>query len=257
MNRLLEDEKFLGCIHFVSEHLSIMSDLTNRAAIFSFIAVKEELPYNTQKYFLAKGFQSNTFFEHGELLDTFEKRAFYPMVHCFTKPRSEVKDLVLLKANALGEEFILKQGVYVESKSHHNPRPINDPAFKDDTAYIFMGFKSVDLTYNENLEQSWKDWTGARLVNSCLRNEFYINRYSFFHRIQPPDPELFMYVLMIECHNVNNSNVTYLLDFVQKLRVERVFGYLTVYRREALASTSAIIKGILSEQDEYGGKVDI
>ncbi|GFU10020.1 uncharacterized protein NPIL_351301 [Nephila pilipes] len=147
--------------------------------------------------------------------------------------------------------------MYIESKNHHAPRRMNDPTFKDNVAYIFMGVRSVDLTYNENLEQAWKDWTGVRLVNSCLRKEFYISRYSFFHRIQPPDPELFMYVLMIECHNVKTTNVTYLLDFVQKLRVERVFGYLTVYRKEALATTSAIIKGLLSDQDEYGGKVDI
>ncbi|GFY30684.1 uncharacterized protein TNCV_3118441 [Trichonephila clavipes] len=134
---------------------------------------------------------------------------------------------------------------------------MNDSTFQEDVAYIFMGFRSVDLTYNENLESAWKDWTGARLVNSCLRKEFHISRYSFFHRIQPQDPELFMYILMVECHNVKTTNVNYLLDFVQKLRVERVFGYLTVYRKEALASTSAIIKGLLSEQDEYGGKVDI
>lgn len=149
-------------------------------------------------------------------------------------------------------------GVYVESKKYLAPRHIKEPSNrKDDIAYIFMGFKSVEIAYNENLEQSWKDWTGARLVNACLRKEFYISRYSFFHRIQPADPELFMYILLVECHNVKNSNVTYILDFVQRLRVERVFGYLTVYRKEHLASTSAIIQGILCEQDEFGGKVDI
>lgn len=120
-----------------------------------------------------------------------------------------------------------------------------------------MGFKSVELAFNETLEKSWKDWTGARLVNNCLRKEFHISRFSFFHRIGPSDPELFMYILIIECHNVKSTNKTYLLDFVQKLRVERVFGYLTVYRREVMASTSAIIKGILSDPDEYVSKVDM
>lgn len=54
-----------------------MTDLANQAAVFSFIEVKEEteeLPYNTQKQILAKGFQSNKIFENGELLDTLEKR---------------------------------------------------------------------------------------------------------------------------------------------------------------------------------------
>lgn len=54
-----------------------MSDLANQAAVFSFIEVKEEteeLPYNTQKQLLAKGFQANKIFENGELLDTLEKR---------------------------------------------------------------------------------------------------------------------------------------------------------------------------------------
>ncbi|GBO21444.1 hypothetical protein AVEN_162582-1 [Araneus ventricosus] len=98
MSCLLEDEKFIRCIHFVSEHLSNMSDLTNRAAIFSFIAVKEELPYNTQKYLLAKGFQSNTFFEHGELLDTFEKRGIHWSVFflCFIIKYSVSSGLILI-----------------------------------------------------------------------------------------------------------------------------------------------------------------
>lgn len=120
-----------------------------------------------------------------------------------------------------------------------------------------MGFKSLDLTFNETLEDSWKDWTGARQVNTRLRKEFHISRYSFFHRIAPPDPELFMYILLIECHNVNNTNKTYLLDFVQRLRVERVFGYITIYKRDVLPSTSAIIKNILNEPDEFVSKVDM
>ncbi|KAG8195988.1 hypothetical protein JTE90_028962 [Oedothorax gibbosus] len=238
-----------------------MDDLSNQAKVFSFIQVKEEteeLPYNTQKQLLAKGFQAKKIFENGELLDTLEKRALYPMVHCSMKPLSDIEDISLLKSDGLGAEFILRQGIYVESKRHLAPARIKGTTgYNDDVVYIFMGFKSVDITHNENLEQSWKDWTGARIVNTCLRKEFYISRYSFFHRIQPPDPELFMYILLVECHNVKNTNVTYILDFVQKLRVERVFGYLTVYRKEQLASTSAIIQGILSEPDEFGGKVDI
>lgn len=148
-------------------------------------------------------------------------------------------------------------GIYVESKRHQATKHLTDEKFQDDIAYIFMGFRSVDLTFNETLERSWKDWTGARLVNACLRKEFHVNRYSFFHRIGPSDPELFMYILIIECHNVKNSNKTYLLDFVQRLRVERVFGYLTVYRKETLTSTSAIIKGLLCDPDEYVSKIDM
>ncbi|GFR24358.1 uncharacterized protein TNCT_701081 [Trichonephila clavata] len=99
-----------------------MSDLINRAAIFSFIAVKEqyeELPYNAQKHLLAKGFQNNKIFENGELLDTLEKRALYPMVHCSTKPMSEINDLVLLRSNDIGEEFVLKQGNFFSMLYNH------------------------------------------------------------------------------------------------------------------------------------------
>ncbi|KFM57819.1 hypothetical protein X975_19166, partial [Stegodyphus mimosarum] len=146
---------------------------------------------------------SDNIFKTGELLETMEKRALYPMIHCSSVSKKEIEDVQLLKLNSLGEEFILRQGIYVESKSHQSTKRLAEAKYKDDIAYIFMGFKSVDLTYSETLEKSWKDWTGARLVNSCLRNEFYISRYSFFHRITPADPELFMYILLIECHNVN------------------------------------------------------
>ena len=53
----------------------------------------------------------------------------------------------------------------------------------------------------------------------------------FYHRLAPqPHLELFMYVVMVEVANVTTNNVIRLLDFVQRTRVERMNGYISLYR---------------------------
>lgn len=77
---------------------------------------------------------------------------------------------------------------------------------------------------------TWKDWTGTRHIYLNLRHDFDIQRISFFHKVSPRDNlDLFMYVVTMEIGNVTEDNVMWLLDFVQRTRVERMKGYLTVY----------------------------
>ena len=77
---------------------------------------------------------------------------------------------------------------------------------------------------------TWKDWTGARSIYFHLPDELGLSRISFYHRETPEDLELFMYVVLVECRCIGTpAKLSRLLDFTQRLRVERMNGYISVY----------------------------
>lgn len=39
-----------------------------------------------------------------------------------------------------------------------------------------------------------------------------------------------MYIVVVECWNVTSKNLIHVLDFVQRMRVERLNGYISLYR---------------------------
>ena len=56
-------------------------------------------------------------------------------------------------------------------------------------------------------------------------------RIVFYHRVSPTnDLDLFMYIVLVECWNVTPQNLIHVLDFVQRMRVERLNGYISLYR---------------------------
>ena len=57
------------------------------------------------------------------------------------------------------------------------------------------------------------------------------SRIVFYHRVSPAnDLDLFMYIVLVECWNVTPKNLIHVLDFVQRMRVERLNGYISLYR---------------------------
>ena len=64
-------------------------------------------------------------------------------------------------------------------------------------------------------------------------------RIVFYHRVSPAnDLDLFMYIVVVECWNVTPSNLINILDFVQRMRVERLNGYISLYRDLGEASAA-------------------
>ncbi len=56
-------------------------------------------------------------------------------------------------------------------------------------------------------------------------------RIVFYHRVSPAnDLDLFMYMVVVECWSVTPDNLINILDFVQRMRVERLNGYISLYR---------------------------
>ncbi|GFT45546.1 uncharacterized protein NPIL_499871 [Nephila pilipes] len=237
-----------------------------RKAIFSFITPSTTVraSYSVQKRSFIKALQRHRWFDEGELLDTMEKGVMYPIIHyAEVCPNGNKPPMSLQDPAALGQEFILKQGLYAEVKYSSPPSILRKaPGAKEEPiyhrAYIFMGFKKLDSHFSEVLEDSWKDWTSARYIFMNLSDEFGLKRLSFYRRMAPRDPDMFMYIMTVECDSVTSKNQIRLLDFVQRFRVERMMGYLSVYKVERMIpSTANVINGLLNEAVDGEGKVNI
>ena len=114
------------------------------------------------------------------------------------------------------------------SGSQPSPRPLQLNNHLNN-AYIFLGFKTLDKTFNIVLEENWKDWTGARNIYLNLSSDFGLSKICFFKQILPNDLNTFMYILIADCTHINHKNKDFLLDFVDRFRLQRLCGYLTVY----------------------------
>ena len=42
----------------------------------------------------------------------------------------------------------------------------------DHRAFIILGFKTLETGFSSVLEQTWRDWTGARSIYLKLHNEY-------------------------------------------------------------------------------------
>jgi len=100
--------------------------------------------------------------------------------------------------------------------------------------WILIGYKSLDQKLDPALESCWKDWTGARHLYLNLRPQFVVNRISFFVRESGRQSvDLFSYVVLIKVDNVHSDkNLVYLIDLIEKTKMERGKGYLSVYVQE-------------------------
>lgn len=60
---------------------------------------------------------------------------------------------------------------------------------------------------------SWKDWTGARHIYMYLPDELGLSRISFYHREAPNSLNMFLYLVLVECHAITTAErqVKYLL----------------------------------------------
>lgn len=229
--------------------LGCPSPESRSSAVISLLSPSRTLkiPYSEQKRKLAGVLLDHEHFSStGELLMTFEKGVMFPVVHLLELPGPFVaRKEHLLGNDFLGADFVLHQGIYEEIRQHlpgqssryHTPSQTN-------TAYIVAGFKVLDCTFRDVLENNWKDWTGARALYINLTDEFGLHRFSLYRRSFPrTDFATFSYVLLVECRTVTQENTVKLLDFVQRFRSHRMIGYLSVYGArhlgiESYASTS-------------------
>ncbi|CAN7947258.1 unnamed protein product, partial [Ixodes hexagonus] len=153
----------------------------------------------------------------------------HPVVHLVELPGPFAPlDDQLLGQDYFGEHFTLHQGIYDEIRQQVvEGHPYVRPSERR-TAYILAGFRVLDGTFRDVMEDSWKDWTGARSLYLNLARDFGLHRFSLYRRRRPA-PDAFSYLLLVECRAVGQDNALALLDFVQRFRSHRMSGYLSVY----------------------------
>ncbi|XP_066907868.1 uncharacterized protein [Halyomorpha halys] len=154
----------------------------------------------------------------------------FPVIH-FTEDKNSLKKR-LSDEYLLENEYLLHQGVYREVRNICPEGDILtiDTVLPQHVGYILLGFKSIDRNFSQVMVDSWKDWTGARYIYMYLPDELGLSRISFYTREAPDSLNMFMYLVLVECRGVTTrERQMKLLDFAQRMRVERMSGYISVY----------------------------
>ncbi|KAL1461692.1 hypothetical protein WDU94_013564, partial [Cyamophila willieti] len=154
----------------------------------------------------------------------------FPVVHFKEEPFALQKTTF---NEEIATDIILHQGVYREVRcitpedqlTTWTPNP--SPHHK---GYIILGFKALDNSFNKVMVDSWKDWTGARYIYMYLPDALGLSKITFYHREAPDSLDMFMYIVLVECNSITTpERQMLLLDFAQRMRVERMSGYVSVY----------------------------
>ena len=99
----------------------------------------------------------------------------------------------------------------------------------DDSGYIVVAFKTTDSVFCSMMEETWKDWTGARSIYLNLSLQFQPIRMHFYRKVGRNSIGSFKYILLVECENVTDKNKYVLIDYVQRLRISKMDAYVSVY----------------------------
>ncbi|KAL1122508.1 hypothetical protein AAG570_002839, partial [Ranatra chinensis] len=199
-------------------------------ALFSFIvqAKVEKVSYREQHQQLRLTLKNHL--QDGIILETREKGVLFPIVH-FSEDGNLLKKS-FFEEQVLENNYLMHQGVYREVRSICPEDDLNsiDTISQDHVGYIILGFKSIDKNFSQVMVDSWKDWTGARYIYMYLPDELGLSRIRFYTREAPDSLNMFMYVVLVECRGITSlERQMRLLDFAQRMRVERMSGYISVY----------------------------
>ncbi|EEB18399.1 hypothetical protein Phum_PHUM513220 [Pediculus humanus corporis] len=115
------------------------------------------------------------------------------------------------------------------------------PQNQENIGYILLGFKSLDKNFSQVMLDTWKDWTGARYIYMYLPDDLGLRRISLYHRQYPTDDiNIFMYLVLVECHGITtDEKMVQLIDFAQRMRLERLTGYISVYAGDKFGSSNS------------------
>ncbi|GFG31901.1 hypothetical protein Cfor_02520, partial [Coptotermes formosanus] len=209
-------------------------------AIFSFIVPTGR---TSEQHSLRATLATSSYFRDGLLLNSKEKCALFPVVH-FTENHETLQHQLqqgqLLDVHSLGSDFILHQGLYRELKSIIPETEFLSLLPHHHVAYMLIGFKNLERSLSQVMVDTWKDWTGARHIYFNLPDELGLTRISFYHREAPDNLSLFMYIVLVECRGITSKeHQVRLIDFAQRMRVERITGCVSVYSSEPLSGSLA------------------
>ncbi|KAJ1521448.1 hypothetical protein ONE63_003116 [Megalurothrips usitatus] len=217
-------------------------------AIFSFALPSRQakLAYKEQQLAIRGALEATAGMDakQGATLATLEKGVLFPVVHVCDSGalfRRYLDTGRMLAEDAMGPDFALYQACYQEVRcivpegAELATPPFDQPDGPRD--FLLLGFKSVEESFRQVLEDTWKDWTGARHIYLFLPDVLGLERISLYRLVEPDHMHLFKYLVLARlgpaaCAGSEGASKAQdlLLDYVQRLRVRRITAYLSVYR---------------------------
>lgn len=177
---------------------------------------------------------SGEMFNICENFDTYQKGGLYPLLHVCRNPKVVEKiqeSEEYLDEDALGEGLVVDQALFEEASCIDIPG-----SDADDFVLTVAAFKSIEPTPNAKLLKHWKSWTGARAYFEAMMTAgIDCQKMSFLVRNSPlmedeQDFPGFYYLLVCQVGIREPSDEGLIVDVLQRFRVERWFGYQTIYR---------------------------
>ncbi|XP_037087948.1 uncharacterized protein LOC119108482 [Pollicipes pollicipes] len=175
--------------------------------------------------------KGGTIFRIREVYDTYRNGGAFPMFHYQDDPtivRSLMDDhSKMFPKYALGDGMETRQGIYQEVARKR--LSAYDPHCRfDDLSYITLAYKSLEPEPNQKLLDNWKSWTGARSIMEDFGGKVPVQEVIFLAREHPFDFSVFAYIVLMSFQPSEEVR-PWVLYYIQKLRVERWFGYITLY----------------------------
>ncbi|XP_045107221.1 uncharacterized protein LOC123502095 [Portunus trituberculatus] len=175
----------------------------------------------------------NPLLSSGILLKGLEIGVEYPVIHLRDVPEGGVGGGEQRRLEAsLGSDSSLLQAEYEEVVSWTPELLVTCPSDPSQWArcYIILGFMTLDGELNEKMEKVWKEWTGALFIYCNIDDDLGLKKLSFYRRRSPHQAKLFSYLVIVEIDTVTRKNSLHLLDFVYRMRLRSMSGYISVYQ---------------------------
>ncbi|KAK7076969.1 hypothetical protein SK128_003318 [Halocaridina rubra] len=192
-----------------------------------------------------------------EKFDTYQKGGLFPIFHV-SKDSGVINKLMNsengIDSEILGPENMVDQGVF-EEVACIVPRMTPSP--DTGTVLAVSAFKSIEPYTNATLIKEWKQWTGARaFLQEIAMAGLECKKIRFLIKISPSEePEGFYYVLTTEVGIREPNDEGLFVDVLQRFRVERWFGYNTIYRKHKGLAAIAGARSFLSILLVYDGEL--
>jgi len=176
----------------------------------------------------------------------------------------QLASIKLHQSSELGPDVYLTQGIFRERQRIEPEYAWSPRSNLEHRAIILVGVFNLDPGYAYGLERSWRDVTGARTIYHHLHNEHDLCRILFLERTnKSSEINLFAYLVVVECRCVASHNQQKILDFVQRMRCERVNMYISIYqdidavnpaKMGAEVSVNSTAEGNYQTRMEWSGK---
>ncbi|XP_068240161.1 uncharacterized protein [Palaemon carinicauda] len=188
----------------------------------------------------------NPTFQGGTLMKGLEIGVQFPVVHVSQVTTNANSRKHQESSNSsttslgLGSDAVYNQGIYEEVVSWVPELLVTCPSDPSEWArcFIVIAFKTLDGDFSR-VEEQWREWTGALHVYFNISDDLHLKKLSFYRRSSRHHHSLFTYIVIIEVDTVTKENCLYLLDFVYRMRMKGMGGYLGVYQEHVPPNASA------------------